>query len=177
MLKKISAFAVVTLLSSFASSLYAVPSDIYLVRHAEKLKSADNDPELSPCGVAQAKAMAKLIPAALTTIYHSGYQRTQQTAELIGVTQQKAKLQPYNPTDLTSLAAVIQQQDSALLVVGHSNTTPELIHLLSKLAAPKMTEQDYGMVYQLKHSEQGYRLFSFTIEQPDICLSSNLTAG
>lgn len=173
MFKKISACAVLSLLSSFAAELYAVPSDIYLVRHAEKLKSADKDPQLSPCGVAQAKAMARLIPTALSTIYHSGYQRTQQTAAQIGLTQPKAKLQSYNPADLTSLAATIQRQDSALLVVGHSNTTPELIHLLSKLPAPNIAEQDYGVLYQLKHSAQGYRLLSFTIEQPDICVAPN----
>lgn len=173
MIKKLSALAGITLLGVTACTLHAAPLEIYLVRHAEKLKSADKDPELSPCGLAQAKAMAKLIPTALNTIYHSGYQRTQQTAQQVALAQSDAKLQPYNAGDLPALAAKILQQDSTVLVVGHSNTTPELIHLLSQLPAPQLTEQDYGVVYQLKQSGQAYSLLSSTIVQPAICASSN----
>lgn len=173
MIKKLSAFAGFALLGITACALYAAPLEIYLVRHAEKLKSADKDPMLSPCGLAQAKAMAKLIPAPLSTIYHSGYQRTQQTAQQIALAQSDAKLQPYDATDLPAFAAKILQQDSAVLVVGHSNTTPELIHLLSQLPAPNITEQDYGVVYQLKQSGQAYSLLSYTIVQPTVCASSN----
>lgn len=53
---------------------------LYLVRHAEK---ADNgkDPLLSACGQAQAAALATLLQQVqLPMLYHSGYQRTQQTA-------------------------------------------------------------------------------------------------
>ncbi|MGY5799181.1 phosphoglycerate mutase family protein [Rheinheimera faecalis] len=173
MIRKLSALAGITLLGVTACTLHAAPLEIYLVRHAEKLKSADKDPELSPCGLAQAKAMAKLIPTALNTIYHSGYQRTQQTAQQVALAQSDAKLQPYNAGDLPALAAKILQQDSTVLVVGHSNTTPELIHLLSQLPAPQITEQDYGVVYQLKQSGQAYSLLSSTIVQPAICASSN----
>ena len=172
MIKKLSALAGITVLGVTACTLHAAPLEIYLVRHAEKLKSADKDPLLSPCGLAQAEAMAKLLPTTLNTIYHSGYHRTQQTAQQIGLAQSDAKLQPYNAGDLPALAAKILQQRSAVLVVGHSNTTPELIHLLSKLAAPKITEQDYGVIYQLKQSGQGYNLLSFAIKQPPICTSS-----
>lgn len=172
MLNKVPVFVAVLLLGCFTSTLRAAPSEIYLLRHAEKLTSKDKDPRLSPCGVAQAQAMAKLIPGSLSTIYHSGYQRTRQTAQQIGLTQPGAKIDLYNAADLAHIVTRIQQQDAAVLVVGHSNTTPELVHLLSKLTAPTITEQDYGVVYQLKHSEQGYSLFSFSIKQPSICLSS-----
>lgn len=155
------------------SFAYATPTDIFLMRHAHKQPSADKDPELSPCGLAQAKAMAALIPTPLTAIYHSGYQRTQQTAEQVALTQPAASLHSYNAADLTALAQHIQQQNSALLIVGHSNTTGALIHLLSQLPAPQIAEQDYGVVYRLKHSPQGYSLVTFVIEQPTICTSSS----
>lgn len=172
MIKKLSVLAGITLLGVTTWTLHAAPAEIYLVRHAEKLKSADKDPMLSPCGLAQAQAMATLIPAALTTIYHSGYQRTQQTAQQVASTQPNATLKSYNASDLPGLAAKILQQDNTVLIVGHSNTTPELIHLLSQLPAPQIAEQDYGVVYQLKQVGQGYRLFSYAIRQPDICTSS-----
>lgn len=166
--KALSAFTVLSLIASYTLIVQAAPSEIYLVRHAEKLQSL-KDPALSPCGIAQAQAMAKLIPAQLSTIYHSGYQRTLQTAQQIALTQLNAKLESYNAGDLTQIAKQIQQQASAVLVVGHSNTTPELIQRLGQLPAPQIKEQDYGVVYQLKQSEQGYQLFSYSIKQPAAC--------
>ena len=168
-----AAVSALMLLGSIACPVVAAPAEIYLVRHAEKLKSADKDPALSPCGVEQARAMAKLIPASLSMIYHSGYQRTQQTAQQIAMTQNKAALKAYNPAQLPTLANEIKQQNAVVLIVGHSNTTPELIHLLSQLPPPHITEQDYGVLYQLKRSDQGYQLSSFAIQQPTICSSSS----
>ncbi len=162
------AFVGITLGGSYSLMAQAAPSEIYLVRHAEKLQSL-KDPALSPCGIAQAQAMAKLIPAQLSTIYHSGYQRTLQTAQQIALTQLNTKLESYNAGDLTDIAKQIQQQTSAVLVVGHSNTTPELIQRLSQLPVPQIKEQEYGAVYQLKQSEQGYQLFSYRIKQPAAC--------
>lgn len=168
-MKKIMLLAAMALLNGFAFPLHAAPTEIYLLRHAEKLHSADKDPKLSACGLAQAAAMATLIPTHLTAIYHSGYQRTQQTAEQIRLNQPTASIKAYNARDLAALVTAIKQQNSPVLVVGHSNTTPELIQLLSQLTPPQISEQDYGVVYQLKQSEQGYQLFSFAISQPAIC--------
>lgn len=168
-----AALSAMVLLSGFAYQVVAAPAEIYLVRHAEKLKSADKDPALSPCGLAQASAMATLIQPPLSLIYHSGYQRTQQTAQQVALTQETAVLKAYNPSALAAFAKEIKQQDAVVLIVGHSNTTAELIHLLSGLPAPKITEQDYGVIYKLKQSEQSYLLSSLAIQQPTICISSN----
>lgn len=169
-MKKMFLVAAITWLSCPALPLNAAPSEIYLVRHAEKLKSVDKDPQLSPCGLAQAKAMARLITSTLATIYHSGYQRTKQTAEQLMLVHPSARITSYDAGDLPALVHQLQQQKNAVLIVGHSNTTPELIHLLSDLPAPQMTEQDYGVVYRLKLSEQGYLLSSDVIQQPSICI-------
>jgi phosphohistidine phosphatase SixA len=150
-------------------TLQAAPAEIYLVRHAEKQPSADKDPKLSRCGLAQAEAMGKLVPATVSMIYHSGYQRTLETAQQIALSQKDATLLPYQAGDLAGIAAKIQQQDQAVLVVGHSNTVPELIQILSQLPPPQISEQDYGVVYLLKQQPQGYQLNSFRIELPKAC--------
>ena len=173
-MKKIIAVAAVIVASSVVFKLHSAPAEIYLVRHAEKVKSANKDPKLSPCGLAQAQAMAALLPNTITRLYHSGYQRTQQTAEQIRLKQPTASIKAYDARDLAALAKAIQQQNSPVLVVGHSNTTPELIQLLSQLTPPHIGEQDYGVVYQLKQSEQGYQLFSFAISQPTICQAQTI---
>ncbi len=120
MLNKVPVFVAVLLLRFASHRLCAqLPARYYPLRHAEKLTSKDKDPHLSPCGVAQAQAMAKLIPGSLSTIYHSGYQRTRQTAQQIGLTQPGAKIDLYNAANLAHLVTRIQQQDAAVLVVGH----------------------------------------------------------
>lgn len=169
-LKKRCAATGLILFLGFLFKLQALPAEIYLLRHAEKAVSQDKDPALSPCGMVQAQAMAKLLPHPVAVIYHSGYRRTQQTAEQIAFTQPDATLLAYNAADLTELAARLEQHQTKVVIVGHSNTTPELLHRLSKLPAPQMKEQDYGVIYQLKHSAQGYQLTTFHIEQPHLCL-------
>lgn len=172
MLKIVAASAVAILTASWLLTANAAPAEIYLVRHAEKLKSADQDPPLSPCGLAQAEAMAALLPASLSDIYYTDYQRTRQTAQQVKRTQSAATLRSYNAADLAPLATTILQQDNTVLVVGHSNTTPALIQLLGLSPAPAISEHDYGVLYQLKQSGPGYVLQTYRIKQPGLCAAS-----
>lgn len=161
------------LVSLFSAPLWAEPAEIYLMRHAEKQQSIDKDPALTDCGLAQAEAMARLISSPLAVIFHSGYQRTLQTAQQVAKVQTNAGLKAYDATDLTGLVAHIKQQQHPVLIVGHSNTTPALIELLSQSKGPTITEQDFGVVYQLKKTEQGYNWRALPIQTPTICLPSS----
>ncbi|MDX1476341.1 MAG: phosphoglycerate mutase family protein [Saprospiraceae bacterium] len=105
----------------------------YVLRHAEKAEppaDAPGDPHLSVKGHARAAQLAKLLEhASLTDIFSSEYRRTQETvAPLAG--QQGLSVQSYNPADLQDFAGHLTQQSGRILVVGHSNTTPELVRLL-----------------------------------------------
>lgn len=169
----LSRFKTVVLTALMAAGLcaavQAAPAEIYLVRHAEKLKTADQDPALSTCGRAQAKAMAKLIQQPLTKIYHSGYQRTQQTAELIAATQVAAKLVAYPAKELPQLAQKLLSLSAPVLIVGHSNTTAELFQLLGSDQVPSIGEQEYGVLYKLSYKNEGYVLQSSVIQSPELC--------
>lgn len=102
---------------------------IYLVRHAEKTAVA-NDPALTPDGEARAEALAdRLNDAALTAIYSTDTTRTKTTAEPIA----KRLLLPifvYDGRALEDFARDLKAQTGQILVVGHSNTTPDLVDLL-----------------------------------------------
>ena len=139
----------------------------YLVRHAEK---ADNskDPVLSACGRTQAEALATLLKdVQLPVLYHSGYQRTKQTAA--ASLQDGRTLQQYDAIDLVTLAKALQSTGTHALVVGHSNTTPQLATLLSKLAAPELGEQDYGRIYQLTRAGEQWSLQILQLPMPQAC--------
>lgn len=140
---------------------------LYLVRHAEKA-DASKDPVLSACGQAQAAALSTLLQhVQLPVLYHSGYQRTKQTAA--ASLKDARQLQQYDAKDLPALVKVLQSTGTNALVVGHSNTTPQLATLLSKLAAPEMAEQDYGRIYQLTRAGTQWSLQVLQLPQPEEC--------
>lgn len=134
------------------SSAFASNYQLFLVRHAEKAATA-SDPELSTCGLQQAKALATLFKdMPLPQLFHTPYQRTTMTAQAL--VQQDRKLQPYDPAKLAAFAAQLRQNQQSAVVVGHSNTTPELAALLSGEQVAPMAETEYGLIYQLVFANQ-----------------------
>ena len=122
---------------------------VYLVRHAEKLADG-KDPALTVCGQARADALAtSLAGVKLAAIYATPYQRTQQTAAAVSK-QQQLDITQYDPRQPAVLLAQLKAQTLPVLVVGHSNTVPQLVELLSGIAMAPLTEQDYDLLYQVK---------------------------
>lgn len=142
---------------------------LFLVRHAEKAPTATVDPELSACGQLQAKALATLLKhLQLPQIFHTAYQRTTMTAAAL--LKHDRHLQPYDPSNLASFAQQLLQAKQSAVVVGHSNTTPQLAALLSGQQIQPMTEQQYGVIYQLMFSDQGFMLLNqLQLPQPESC--------
>jgi len=134
----------------FANSTFAADNySIYLVRHAEKQKEGKN-PSLTHCGQARAKQLASLLSQAnISQIYSTKYQRTRQTANPLAIKQHIA-VQNYNPRHLEQLSIQLQQRKENSLVVGHSNTTPQLVELLSTQKMAPLTELDYQQLYQIQ---------------------------
>lgn len=106
----------------------------YLVRHAEKITSDHQmivddpkDPPLLPIGQVRAEALAdRLADAEISAIWSTDTIRTRSTAaplaERLGLT-----VQIYDASDLNAFADVLKASPNAnVLVVGHSNTTPDL---------------------------------------------------
>lgn len=139
---------------------------IYLVRHAEKLNDSKN-PTLTLCGQLRAKQLALLLSKAdISQVYSTHYQRTMQTARPLAK-QQALAIKNYNPKYLEQLSLSLQQQKTNTLVVGHSNTTPKLVELLSKNTVAPLSEQDYQQLYQVQYVDQQVVLTVF--QQPLSC--------
>ena len=124
-------------------------STFYLVRHAEKTKDK-TDPALTAEGQQRAQDLAqRLAKVPLTSIYSSGYIRTRDTAAPIA--QAKGlEVKLYDPRDLAGFAEILKTQKGHILVVGHSNTTPQLTGLLGGEAGEPIVEAtEYDRFYVL----------------------------
>ena len=135
-----------------SSLAQAMPTDIFLLRHSEKLSG--KDPQLSPQGQQRSLKVAKLLaPYQPTLLLSTDYQRTQQTIAPLAQ-QLKLKVTSYDPRKLTELADWIQRQTGVVVIVGHSNTTPQLTQLLSGLSVAPMAEHQYGTIYRITTTNQ-----------------------
>ena len=121
----------------------------YLIRHAEKVDDGSKDPVLTLQGQQRALNIAHMLSeAAITQVYATDYQRTQLTAKPLA-DHLGLPVTIYDPRELTAFADQLKAQEGNVLIVGHSNTTPMLVHLLSGEPAFKMSEAEYDNIYQL----------------------------
>ncbi len=139
---------------------------LYLVRHAEKQADSKNPP-LTQCGKARAKQLSTLLSTAnVKSIYSTSYQRTMSTAAPLS-NKQKIAIKNYNPKQLEQFSLHLKQRKENSLIVGHSNTTPQLTHLLSGQQVESLSEDDYQTLYQIQFIDKQTVLTQFM--QPLVC--------
>ena len=120
---------------------------VYLVRHAEKT-TATEDPTLSAEGVARADALALMLrDAGITAVHSTDFRRTRDTAtptaDRLGLV-----VGDYHWDEMDALVAAIRNEGGRHLVVGHSDTTPELVGLLGgDPGAPIDEPTEYDRLY------------------------------
>ena len=146
------------LLLLLAGSIMAQePSDsdlqiIYLVRHAEKQLAdpTDKDPGLTERGRQRAAQLARVLrDGGINSIYSTDYRRTRQTAAPLAQRLQ-LPIANYDPANLPALAARLRASPGNALVVGHSNTTPQLVELLGGDSVSAIDEaREYDRLYIL----------------------------
>lgn len=119
----------------------------YLVRHAEKTAEKP-DPGLTDAGMRRSIDLAnRLHDVPLTAVYSSDYIRTRNTAK--PVSEMKGlELKIYDAGDLPGFAESLKTQTGHILVVGHSNTTPQLSELLGgEPGEPIVEATEYNRLY------------------------------
>jgi broad specificity phosphatase PhoE len=138
----------------------AQPTQIYLVRHAEKstLDTNNKDPLLTKDGQERAAALALLLKdISLAAVYSTDYQRTKRTVEP-SAAQQKIAVKIYDPRQLKTFAHGIlsDYKGKNVLVVGHSNTVLETIEALGGTRPiPRITDQEYDYLFLVNVSIDG----------------------
>ena len=135
---------------SLALNSTAQPHAIFLVRHAERAGisgAAASDTRLSAAGRARAQALANTLRnATITAIYTTEYRRTQETAAPLA---NSLGIQPevVFADDTSTLIAKISARRGNVLVVGHSNTLPQIIRALGILSRITIAESEYDNLF------------------------------
>ncbi len=107
-----------------------VVSTFYFIRHAEKDRSdAENaNPELNQDGLGRAMLWAEVLDYEnLDAIYTTDYKRTEMTAAATAV-KKDMTIQYYDPRNIDIEAFKAENAGKNVLVVGHSNTTPDFVN-------------------------------------------------
>jgi len=117
-------------------------STFYLIRHSEKDRSDihNPDPELSQKGMDRAIRWAEVFdPITLDAIYSTNYERTTMTAAPTSV-KKNIDIQFFDPESINVEEFKSQHIGANVLVVGHSNTTPDFVNKL--LGEEKYSDMD-----------------------------------
>jgi len=140
------------------SATAAAPADrvIFVVRHAERAATDDpnagtrmmaDDPPLAPAGKARAARLATMLaPAGIQEIYTTEFQRTRQTAAPLA---DKLKIKPVMAPakDPAPLITQLRKGKGNVLVVGHSNTIPDLLRKLGVKEDVRIGDDQYDDVF------------------------------
>ena len=120
-----------------ASRAASAQRAVIVVRHAEKI--SDEDQRLSEAGVARSKRLAEMLKVSgIAVIYATNTERAIWTARPLADAL-KLKVEIYDtgggadhPVDSTAFAETLRKghANDAVLVIGHSNTIPDLLKKL-----------------------------------------------
>lgn len=159
---RVAALATLALVVAACAGLPAPasPPAFVVVRHAEKLDDGTRDPALSADGRARAGAIAeRLRHLPLESAWASQYRRTLQTAEPaarahgVPIVRYDAGEAPRALADRLRRA----HAGGTVLVVGHSNTVPELVAALCDCEVGPLEENHYDRWFEL-HPDPRSRL-------------------
>lgn len=124
-------------------------TNIYLVRHAEKLNKTDTS-SLTTSGQQRAIALSEiLIHKNIDAIYTSKYVRTQQTAQPLALALHKQIL-IYSLDSIPQFSEQLKKlKRENVLVVGHSTNIPVIIKAITNDSI-LLPENDFDNLYQIR---------------------------
>jgi broad specificity phosphatase PhoE len=138
------------------------------VRHAEKQTTPPGDPPLTSAGKVRARNLARILrQVGIKAILTSQFVRTRETArplaEAIGVapTVVSIEINPSDPGTVTEQSIkdfvdrILQHSGDPVLVVGHTNTIPQIIGMLGGDRTPNIPETEFDNLFIVTVYEQG----------------------
>ena len=137
---------------------------VFVVRHAERAPSAApasgrmmmaDDPPLSAAGEQRAVKLTDMLAASgVKHIFTTEYKRTRQTAAPLAARLAVTPLMAA-AKDTASLVTAVKRARGTVLIVGHSNTIPEILKQLGVSDAVTIGDGDYDNLFVVFRSDAG----------------------
>jgi broad specificity phosphatase PhoE len=131
-------------------------SSWYVMRHLQKAEG--QDPALSAEGAGNAARLASWFgkdrPKA---IYVSTTRRARETAAPVAA-RLGISVKEYDPRDTAGLVARAKGEAGTVLIVGHSNTVPEIVAQLGGARPADLAETDYADIFRVRRDGTVERL-------------------
>lgn len=142
---------------SIGNNITDTATTFIVLRHAEK-QSTGTNPTLSAAGKIRANKLRDLlVNVSLDAIYSTDYNRTKQTVQPTAAAKILA-VSLYNPSSLNPLVDLVLNtfHDGTILVVGHSNTTPSFLNVLTGTKFySNILESEYDNLYIVTVFQKG----------------------
>jgi broad specificity phosphatase PhoE len=134
------------------SSITSAAPEIYVMRHLQA--GSGDDPSLTTEGAAQ----AQMLPIFFRrdpphTIYASTLRRAQETAAPLAQGLGLA-VKSYDPRGTSALISAVRQETGPVLIVGHSNTVPDIVEALSGTRPDPIAHSEYGDTWQIRGGDR-----------------------
>ena len=140
--------AALLLLAGCATTPPAPEPAWYVVRHLHT-PAGERDPDLTPEGQRYASLLAQqLSQAGIGAIYVSDYKRTRQTAAPLAAALGLTPI-VYDPADTPGLVTRVRAETVPVLIVGHSNTVPDIVEQLGGARPAPLVHEDFGDVWRI----------------------------
>ena len=139
---------------------------VIVVRHAEKATEPAADPPLTAAGVARAEALVDAVRAMpVTAIVSTDFARTRSTAAplaaRLGLTPQLVDARARDHARLVAEGILARHRGETVVVVGHSNTVPDIVAALGATTPPPICDAEYDNLYVVRVPPTG----SATVER------------
>lgn len=138
---------------------------IVVVRHAERLNATDTTP-LSPAGFQRARALRHALDSAgIQAIFVSDKLRSRQTADSLRIAHSLPQVQIPKDSISQLLDSLRARTGQRLLVVGHSDTVPQIIAAYG-FEPQTIAENEFDKMFILTVRQRATRLLRLQYGAP-----------
>ena len=122
-------------------------TEYYLIRHSEKVDASKN-PDLSEIGLKRAESWNKILQdVKFDAVFSTDFKRTIQTANPVA-RRLNLQIKIYNPNTLDLTEFKKETLGKKVLIVGHSNSTPEFVNkLINQKVYSQIDDTVFGNLY------------------------------
>ena len=164
-MRSVRTLAVALALLLFCAAFAAAQQTIFVVRHAERADATSagaaamvapaTDPPLSAPGHDRAARLAAMLRSAdIKQLFTTEFLRTRPTAAPAAEAL-KLEIAPVSSRDVNALITRVTQGQGNVLVVGHSNTVPDILKQLGIKDAITIADTEYDNLFIVVRPKSG----------------------